>query len=226
MLLPRDGNEVSMDGPTRPVKRVRQDESFFAQQSTDLGSFLRVALKSGKPFRSKGWPWVQVGVRGILGGVEKVEKAVLLADGCLLVKTKNQKQTEKFLKATFFGEEECEVVRDSKLNQSKGVIFAHDLIDLSEEEVVGWLREFGVVGANRLTRKNDGKEENTPTLLLTFNRPTCPTKMELDYITYHVKLHIPNPLMCFGCGQFGHPELGCKKDKVSAVWKGKTQRSL
>ena len=33
----------------------------------------------------------------------------------------------------------------------------------------------------------DGNPENTPTLLLTFNKQTCPHKIELDYVTYHVR---------------------------------------
>ena len=131
-----------MAAPDRPVKRGRPDELFFVPRDSDnSGSYIRVALKSGKPLRSKGWPWIQAGVRGILGGSEKVEKASFLADGCLLVKTKDHRQTEKFLKSTFLGEEQCEAVKDSRLNQSRGTIHAADLIELSEDEVVHWLED-------------------------------------------------------------------------------------
>ena len=201
----------------RPPKRGRQDDLFFTRTGDELyGSYIRVALKSGKPIKSKGWPWVQACVRGILGGQEKVEKASLLGDGCLLLKTKTQKQTEKLLKATFFGDEECEVVRDSRLNQSRGTIHAYDMIDLSESEVVGWLKEFGVNSAKRFTRKKDGVTENTPMILLTFDRPTCPDKLTLDCVnvTYHVHPYVPNPLMCFGCGRYGHTEVRCTREKV------------
>ena len=43
----------------------------------------------------------------------------MLADGSLLVKTKNQAQTEKLMKASLFGDEECEVTRERKMNQSR-----------------------------------------------------------------------------------------------------------
>ena len=207
-------------GPQRPGKRVRPDESFFEQGRDDenSGSYLRLKLISGQPLRSKGWPWVQVGVRGVLGSVERLEKANFLGDGTLLIKTKNAKQTEKFLKIQRFANEECEVTHDRKLNTSRGTIRAYDLEDLTEDEVVGWLKDFGVVRAKRFTRRENGKVCSTPTILLTFDRPSCPTKLQLDYVTYHVQRYIPNPMMCYRCGKFGHPEgtdeKGCKKPRI------------
>ena len=123
----------------RPFKRGRKsDDSFFSQTATShSGSYLKIALKSGSSIKSKGWPWVQLGIRGVLGGHEKVDKASLLADGSLLVKTKTHVQTEKLLKAKKFGGEACDVVRDSKLNMSRGTIHAYDLIDLTDTEIVG-----------------------------------------------------------------------------------------
>ena len=166
------------------------------------GSYLKISLKSDKPVKSKGWPWIQSAVRGVIGR-DKVEKASFLRDGSLLVKTKNDTQTKKLLQANALLGEACEVTRDPKLNTSKGTIQAYDLLDLTEDEVTEWLSEFGVVGAKRFTRRSAGKVEPTPTLLLTFDMPTCPQKIELDYVTYHIKKYIPNPLMCFNCGEFG-----------------------
>ena len=203
-----------MTGSHRPVKRVRSDDLFFTgDRSEQSGSFLNVKLKSGKTFKSRGWPWTQACIRGVLGGSEKVERASMLADGSLLVKTKNQAQTEKLMKASLFGDEECEVTRERKMNQSRGTIHAYDLVDLTETEIVSWLGEFGVVGARRYTRKTNGVVENTPRVLLTFDKPTCPTKLELDYVTYHVHQYIPNPLQCYKCGKLGHTEMRCQKEK-------------
>ena len=198
----------------RPGKRPRGEditEDFFRDPCSP-GSYLKISLKNGTSMKSKGWPWVQSALRGVLGR-EKVDKANLLRDGYLLVKTKNQTQTDKLLQTKTLMNEECSVVRDPKLNMSKGKIHAYDLQDLSEDEIVQWLSEFGVVGAKRFTRRVDGKIEQTPTLLLTFDMPTCPQKLELDYTTYHVQQHIPNPLTCYRCGGYGHPEVGCKKPK-------------
>ena len=201
-------------GPPRPGKRVRSDELFFDGEVSSNGSYLKIRLASGQPLKSKGWPWVQMGVRGILGTTDRLEKASFLSDGSLLIKTKNETQTDKFLHTKTFAAEECEAVRDQRLNQSRGTIQAYDLLDLSETEVVGWLGEFGVVGAKRFTRKTNGKVENTATILLTFDRPSCPTKLQLDYVTYHVHQYIPNPMMCYRCGRFGHPEGRCQHDQI------------
>ena len=169
-------------------------------------------MDNGEKIKSKGWPWVQSGLREILG-TEKAEKASLLQDGSLLVKTKNETQTSKLLEATALLKEACHVVRDPKLNISKGTIHAPDLVDLGEEEIVQWLSDFGVVGAKRFTKKEGGQVMPTPMILLTFDVPTCPQKLSLDYVTYHVRRHVPNPLLCFQCGKFGHHQERCKGEK-------------
>ena len=201
---------------SRAMKRTRADarvENFWDSDPSDTGTYLHIRLTSGKALKGRGWPYVQQCIRGILGD-QKVQKANFQSDGSLLVKTCNDRQTEKLLQATMFGADECNITRDSRLNSSRGTIYAYDLIELNEDEVVGWLREFGVTAAKRFTRRVDGCTVNTPTLLLTFNRPTCPNKLELDYITYHVRRHIPNPLICHKCGKFGHAEARCSAEAV------------
>ena len=75
------------------------------------------------------------------------------------------------------------------------------------------LAEFGVVEARRFTRKGrEGLPERTPTVLLTFDRPSCPDRIELDYVVYKVRRHIPNPLMCHQCGKFGHAQVRCENE--------------
>ena len=203
-----------MMGPGRASKRSREDDiaEHFWSEKEDSGVYLTVKLQSGKPLKEKGWPWVQQCIRGILGGSDKVDKANFLNDGRLLVKTKDPAQTTKLLRVHMFGGEDCTVERDDKLNQSRGTINATDLMDLSEEEVVGWLADFGVVAAKRFTRRVGAHTEKTPIILLTFNKPTCPMRLELDYIVYKVKQHIPNPLICLQCGKFGHVQARCRSE--------------
>ena len=202
--------------PARGSKRVREDDvstELFWGEEGESGSYLTVKLSSGQSMKEKGWPWIQHCIRGILGGKERVSKASFLGDGRLLVKTKDVAQTEKLMKVSQFGGEDCDIVKDKKLNQSKGTIYAHDLIGLSEDDIVGWLGEFGVTEAKRFTRKVDGRIERTPTVLLTFDRPSCPERLELDYVIYRVRRHVPNPLQCYNCGKYSHTQAQCSVPK-------------
>ena len=203
-------------GPNRAFKRVRAEDVMenFWENDDKHGIYLIIRLKSNKTIKQRGWPWVQASIRGILGNEGKVEKANFLTNGDLLVKTKNEKQTEQLLKATMFGGENCEVEKDKRLNVSRGTILAHDLTDVCESEIVSWFEGFGVVSAKRFTKRVNGKTENTPIILLTFDRPTCPAKLDFDYVSYKVKKHIPNPLMCYQCGKFGHAEAKCVREAV------------
>ena len=96
------------------AKRVRVDmaESFWEEETQGQGIFLTVTLKSGAPVKERGWPWVQNAIRGILGGHERVEKASFNRDGGLLLKTKDDRQTNALLQATSLGGVECEVQRE------------------------------------------------------------------------------------------------------------------
>ena len=83
-------------GPGRALKRVRAEEMIenFWEGNDDNGSYLIVKLRSERPIKGRGWPWVQKCVRGILGQGQqgKLAKANFLRNGDLLVKTKNEKQ--------------------------------------------------------------------------------------------------------------------------------------
>ena len=205
-------------GPNRALKRVRGASSMnFWEPEEDNGVYLSIKLTSGKSLKNRGWPYIQQCVRAILGQNEKLAKANFQRDGSLLVKTKDEKQTSQLLKATAFGQENCIIEKDNRLNTSKGTVHAFDLMELSEEEIAKWFEGFGVVGVKRFTRTNNGRTENTPTLLLTFDRPVCPTRLDFDYTVYHVRKYIPNPLICYRCGKFGHGEARCPLQPEQAV---------
>ena len=203
-------------GPSRASKRAREDDMVanFWSEDDDSGVYLSVKLQSGQPLKERGWPWIQTCIRGILGSKDKVDKANFMNDGRLLLKTKDSTQTEKLLKVCMFGDEACVIEKDEKLNQSRGTINAPDLMGLPEDEIVGWLSDFGVVGARRFTRRVGNHTEKTPIILLTFDRPSCPTRLEFDYVVYQVRQHIPNPLICLQCGKYGHMQARCQAEAV------------
>ena len=209
--------------PSRAVKRIRAEDQCSFWENDDDGVYLVIKLKSGKSLKSRGWPWVQHSVRGILGDRDKLSKASFQNDGSLLVKTKSVTQTEKLMKAQSFGAEVCTVEKEGRLNTSRGTIHAFDLVDLSEDEIVQWLADFGVVGAKRFTRLVNGQRKNTPTVLVTFDKPTCPNRLDFDYVSYHVRPYIPNPLICHKCGKFGHAEMRRRAEEATCLTCSKTK---
>ena len=96
-------------------------------------------------------------MREILGDRENLSKASFQNDGSLLVKTKSVTHTEKLMKTHSFGTEECTVEKEVRPNTSRDTIqvpSSFDLVDLSEDEIVQWLADFGVVRAKRFTTKH------------------------------------------------------------------------
>lgn len=178
------------------------------RKESGRGSFLVLELEGKRPFKEKGWPWVQVGLRGILGQ-EKADQVKFISEG-LLVKTRNDDQTQQLLKAKYFGEHVVKVKKHERMNQSKGTIFADDLKDLDEEEIVEWLREYGVKEAKQRWRREGNKLVKTPVFELTFDSHCPPEKIRLDYVSYEVRRQYPRPLQCAACGRLGHHYASCR----------------
>ena len=195
----------------RPSKRKALDitaECMEHEHGKMQGSFLILELEENKPFKSRGWPWVQAGLRGILG-TEKAEQVKFVKEG-LLVKTKNGEQTRKLLRATLFGDQAVKVSKHGKLNQSRGTIYAEDLKELEESEVVEWLREYGVTDVKQVWRKEGNRVVKTPLFEITFDKHVPPETIKLDYVSYEVRRSYPRPLQCQACGRLGHHHAVCR----------------
>ena len=194
---------------TRPKKRAFYDLG-VNDDGENEEAYLVVEILSGKPFKSRGWPWIQACIRNVVGG--KVEKAYIGGDGKLVIKTKNKKQTKQLLETKMFNDEPVQCSMHERMNTSRGTIYAPDLVDLSEEEVLGWLKEFGVTAVKQVRRSTKDGEVGTPLFVLTFCRNKVPEDIKLDYVRYKVRPSYPRPLMCIACGRFGHRAEGCRYD--------------
>lgn len=96
---------------------------------------------------------------------------------------------------------------------SRGVIFSYDITDLTAEEILKELKSQIVINVKFITRRLDGHDGYTPTLILTFNSPTSPERVKIIYFSVCVWPYIPNPRWCFLCHAFGHTKTKCKKEK-------------
>ena len=76
------------------------------------------------------------------------------------------------------------------------------------------MREQGVVGVRRIKIRRDGSLKDTYTFVFTFNTSVLPKQLKVAFIRVTVDPYIPNPLRCYQCQLFGHPEDKCKNQMI------------
>lgn len=97
-----------------------------------------------------------------------------------------------------------------KLNVSRCVVSSFDLLELSEEELETELASQGVVKARRIVKRN---KENTPAIILTFNRSTHPRDLKVGVLRVKTRPFYPSPMLCFQCFEYGHIRQKCPNSK-------------
>ncbi|XP_064464834.1 uncharacterized protein LOC135376169 [Ornithodoros turicata] len=95
------------------------------------------------------------------------------------------------------------------LNTCRGVISVFELVDVPPEEFLMELRDQDVVDVRKIKICKNGEYITTRNIVLTFGRPTLPTKLKVGYLSADVRPYIPNPLRSFRCNRFGHAADGC-----------------
>ena len=84
-------------------------------------------------------------------------------------------------------------------------------LQISEEEILDYLKQIKVKFVKRFTFKNSSNEM-TPgkTVLLHFDSCVAPEVVRLGYLNFETQLYIPKPLRCFKCNRFGLVSANCK----------------
>jgi hypothetical protein len=139
-----------------------------------------------------------------------------LRNGVLLIEVVNEEQCRKLLKLTVLGNEPVVVELHRTLNTSKGVLSCHDLMEVDINEIREELASQYVSSVSRITRKEGGLDVPTPTLILTFSRPSVPERLKIGYLSVAVRPYVPNPRRCFQCQGFGHMRRDCQKEQTCA----------
>lgn len=136
-----------------------------------------------------------------------------LRNGTLMIKCINKNQAEKLMKITSL----CDTIKvkveiHQVFNKCKGRIYSRDLCYLTDEEILEELKGQHVIEIQRIKRKDkNGRRTNEDNglYILTFSKCDAPEKVLIGYEQVAVSLHIPLPLRCYNCFQFGHVTAKC-----------------
>ncbi|GFX75688.1 uncharacterized protein TNCV_3575131 [Trichonephila clavipes] len=102
------------------------------------------------------------------------------------------------------------VVPHNSLNNSRGVISAAEMLNVSTDKVKENMQDQKVSDVRRITIRRDGQVLYTKHLILTFSTPELPPSVKAAYLRCPVLPYIPNPLNCFQCQRFGHSKTVCR----------------
>ena len=109
----------------------------------------------------------------------------------IIIQTTKQKQSKKILKWKQFGKLNIKTYPHPALNFSKGVIKSPDLASCSFEEIRLHLKPQGITDVRRISIHKETRIRHKH--ILTFNKPTTPTSIRIDYINTEIETCIPNP---------------------------------
>lgn len=162
---------------------------------------------------------IQKGLDNITTNLKNVKK---IRSGQLMVETKYSSQIEKLLNATvLFGSIPITVKLHPHLNSTKGIVYAPDLIDVTEQTICEELKDQKVIEIKRIRRLPNSKDSKTvvtdsegfvptPLLIVTFSVTALPKKLKAAYLMLNVEPYVPNPMRCKHCQLFGHTKNRCK----------------
>ncbi|XP_064475477.1 uncharacterized protein LOC135389350 [Ornithodoros turicata] len=133
-----------------------------------------------------------------------------IRSGDLLVKCTNEIDCERILNTHEMMGKKISASLHKTLNTCRGVIAVSELIDVPVEEILENLKDQDVIDVRKIKIRKNGEYITTRNIVLTFDRPTLPTKLKVGYLSADVRPYIPNPLRCFRCNRFGHAADGCR----------------
>ncbi len=123
-----------------------------------------------------------------------------MGTGRLLIFATSKEQQDKILKKTTLNGHKITSHIPGVASKSRGVISGVST-SVSVEEIKKNLKGGNLVDAKRLTK---GKEKAESLSVLLLFKQEKPSKVQLGYTSYPVRVFIPHPLRCFKCQRFGH----------------------
>lgn len=149
-----------------------------------------------------------------------IESAKNTKDG-LLTKL-NETQISK-INGSSVANTTLEVVRNDRMNTSRGVIFYPSFKFLTNEDIVNNLSSLGVSEVSRILKRGISQQNekettegraNTGLFILTFKKPRIPPNIKVCFENIEVKPYYPNPFKCLNCHKYGHKKTVCKNARI------------
>lgn len=152
---------------------------------------------------------VGASMRGLVGDIENTTTE---ANGNKYVlRIRDAKQAEKLLKmTTLIDGTKIIVEMHPILNKRRCVISCREILNTTEDELLKELADEKVIAVKRITRKQDGKIVNTPTIILTLNGTRVPEHIKVGPLRIRTRTYIPDPMLCYRCYEYGHTRTKCK----------------
>ena len=163
---------------------------------------------------------MEICLKELCGDIEKFE---YLKSGSIIVTTKSIDQTKKLLKAKALPKYDMPIRVGVAWNRqlTYGKIYAEEFSHDTLDELLGYLKPHGVVGARKLF--TDPAKSHVPLYVLTFVG-TLPNHVILGSIKYNIDKYIPRPMRCRNCHRLGHTTKKCKS-KETCKYCSTTQHS-
>lgn len=185
----------------------------FMDQRNEFGELIVLQMTASdgrlpvKPFM------IAESVERLVGQIDSARSEKQGASYTICVR--NVTQAEKLLRLkTLVDGTAINVTHHPFLNKCKCVISTYDLIEETEKDILEKLAEQHVTEVRRITRMQNEKAVNTPALILTFGKTTYPQRVRVGLLSVPTRPYYPNPLLCFGCYNYGHTKKQCTEPAI------------
>lgn len=106
------------------------------------------------------------------------------------------------------------VVPHPRLNKRRCVISCRESQEMSEAELLGWIKDQNVIEVKRIIATEQGKKVNTPTVILTLQGTVVPDYIKIGPLRIKTRIYVPNPTICYICYNYGHTKFRCKAEAI------------
>lgn len=211
-------------GPGNQAKKrktnwQRLDISSFPsleQGDQPIGKFVVVeSLNPSKPLKNVNPFVVDKFLKGLFPHGWLMAKGMF--NGGILVQVKNVSEADKAVGFEHVIDKTLDlkgkVSQHAGLNQSKGKIYCPSISECDEKEILEKLKDQRVIEVRKITRKVNEGYVPTGILVLTFDIPSIPQKVEIGYLkNVKVEIYYDRPMRCQKCQKLGHSKKKCESE--------------